>query len=285
MEKDILAYFAKLKKKGASQAAIIADKAGLRIIIFLSSYFAFFYLLHNFFLPFVLSGVTTFCLSYVFSYIEKVSIEKYANKQIKEIKKTLCLQKLLLCGKKRRMRFFESFIKTHFKEEISKTKKGFVSKNTYYHIMDHHPSAEITADDMLLLYEQLLHLKKQKCIIIAFSGFSDTAKDFLSLASNFDFELCDKDILFDISSSLISLVSDEEVFDYIRDKIKQSKITLKEIKKEIFASHKFKAYIITGIALGVLAILTRFPAYFISMSALCITLGIFTCTQQRENRL
>ena len=286
MDKDIKLYFKKMKKKGASRAALIADMLGLRIAVFMAAYFAFFFLLKNFILPLFLAGIATFALSFVLSHIENASLERFIAKKTKEIKRALCLEKLLLCGKKRRMRFLENFIKKEFNEQyLFRTQNGFVSDMTYYHIFEDHPSCDIDANGMFVLYEKLLKTKKQRCVAICFSSFKDEAKEFMRMASSFEFELCDAETLFSIKASLLALITEEEVFAYIKHKAEESRIKLSDLRKEVLSSKKFKAYIITGTALGSLAFLSPFPAYFISMAAFCIFLGIFSSFSKDEGGL
>ena len=284
MDKEILRYYKKQYKKGSSPLAALIDKVGLRLLVFMAGYFIYFYITKNFLLPFVLSGITTLGASMAISILEQKRFAKFAERYSRTMREHIILENLLMYGKQKRNEFFKKIIEKKYSRETYPVKCGFCSNDTLFYIFENHPSHQINAQDMLICYDEMQKTGKKNCVCFAFSDYKKEAVDFIKIAEWLSFTLVDAAGIIDMAGDLKKIISEEELTDIIKKRIRSEKITMSAIRAEALKSTKFKAYLITGIIFGVLAFVFTFPIYLLSMSAVCIVLGTLTCFSEPQNK-
>lgn len=277
MDKNIKKYLKTEYAKGASPLARMLDLVGLRFVVFVAGYFLYLLVTHNLIISLVLAGITTFAVSMVLSRLENKRFHKFAKKYLEELRQKAMLEELVILPAKKRMKFYQDLIANQLGwAEYTAKKEGMAGGGWYAHILDRHPGAEATEQDVLTCLRILQREGLTNCLCVGVAGFSENAKIFAKSLEGYRFELLEKKEILQFAAKAGYLPGEEVILAKISNAIAQKKLTLDKIKAEVFGGSKFKSYIVTAIVMAGLSVLLRFQPFFMSMAAFCAVLAVMT---------
>lgn len=221
----------------------------------------------------------TAAISLALTLLKRRREEKFLAKDMVRIQRKCLLESLTLMS----FSEFQEYIAKLFDGQIEDIKPivgGFRGKykDMVLFALHNHPSAKCSVDEVLGIYR---HGKNSKRIILV--SLSDMEDEAHKMCKRMPCEmvLVCGDAVLDLAAKKEMLPDEQSAMEKAEKEMKETIVTLKQVKKHALSKVKIKGYVLCGIAVMLWPLVTGFRFYYPIITVICFVLAIVTYKKSR----
>lgn len=262
-------YYNKRAGGGRSLVARIIDAVLFRAAIFCTLFVILFYYTFSLTFALIMSVLLTTAASLALTLYRRAKRKKFEEKDLEDLKEKCLLEELTFMSIEEFSTYINKLLDSKL-ENIKEFPGGFKANYKQHEVyaMHNHPGDVCSVSDVLNIYRGSKN--KNKLIILTMSSFSDEAA---ALCKQKDIECIGGKKVLRIAASKDLLVSEEKAQEKAELLMKESLITLKQLRKNALSGLKIRGYIICGIIALVWPLINGFKIYYPIISIACFALA------------
>lgn len=249
--------------------ARIFDAVLFRAAIFCTLFVILFYYTFSLTFALIMSILLTTAASLALTLFKKAKRRKFEAKELENLKEKCLLEELTFMSRDEFSSYINKLLDCKL-NSIGRFEGGFKAdyKQHEMYVLHSHPSDVCSVSDVLNIYRSANN--KKKLVILTMSSFSDEATE---LCKQKGIECVGGKKLLRISAAKNMLVSEEEAQKKAEQLMKESLVTLKQLRKNALRGVKIRGYIICGIIALAWPLVNGFKIYYPIISISCFVLA------------